>query len=621
MSSQATLVSDLHLLDVATTAARAAVDVIRERTSGRATLEWEEKSATDFVSAVDLAAEERIRQVVGRLLPNAAILGEEGSPDLASNADLIFVVDPLDGTTNFLHGYPEYAVSIAVLSEGRLAAGVVHNVVTGDVCTAVDGHGAWCGEERLLVSSITQPSRSLIGTGVPFTDLAALAAYLPQLGRVARQTAGVRRGGSAALDLVDVARGRLEAFWELSLAPWDVGAGLLIIREAGGIVTDRAGRDAPVAHGPIVAGNPAMHRWLLAELLAADAEASSSSSAAGPRSRPVEQEPLAAAARLVSVPQNLAASIGRRAIHGGAAASAIIECVPNFSEGRRTDVVAAIGDSIAAVDGAIVLDVSADEWHNRSVITFVTTPEAAVEAAFAAIREAAMRIDLNAHVGVHPRLGATDVVPFVPLGGASMAQCVEAANLLGRRVGDELDIPVYLYEYAATRPERRNLADVRRGGFEGIRDLIGHDPLRAPDYGPQRLHPTAGAVIIGARDLLVAYNVFLGPATNLAAAREIARAVRESSGGLPAVKALALEVNGQAQLSMNLVDISRTPVHVAYERVRDEAAARGVEVTRSEVVGLMPESAVWLAGAEQLKLQQVVSGRLLEARMRQQPPR
>ncbi len=620
MRSQATLVSDLHLLDVATAAARAAADVIRERTTGRATLKWEEKSATDFVSAVDLAAEERIRQVIGRLIPDAAILGEEGSPDLARDADLIFVVDPLDGTTNFLHGYPEYSVSIAVLVAGRLAAGVVHDVVTDEVCTAVDGHGAWCGEERLHVSRITQPARALIGTGVPFSDPDLLATYLPQLGRVARQTAGVRRGGSAALDLVDVARGRLDAFWELSLAPWDVGAGLLIIREAGGVATDRAGKDALVAHGPIVAGNSNMHNWLLGELHAADAGASPHGDPDS-QSADSENDRSAPAARLVSIPATFASSLGRRAVREGAPAPALVECVPNFSEGRRPDVVAAIGAAIAGVSGARVLDLSSDESHNRSVITFVATPEAAVDAAFAAVREAALRIDLNTHVGVHPRLGAADVVPFVPLGGTSMAQCVEAANALGRRVADELDIPVYLYEYAATRPERRNLADVRRGGFEGIRNALGRDPLRTPDFGPPRLHPTAGAVVIGARDLLVAYNVFLGPAANLPVAREIARAVRESSGGLPAVKALALEVDGQAQLSMNLVDISRTPVHVAYERVREEAAARGVEVTWSEVVGLMPESAIWLAGASQLRLRQPVAAKLLEPRMRQQPQR
>lgn len=609
MRSQATLVADLNLLEVAVAAARAAVAVIRERTAGRAELDWEEKGPTDFVSAVDLAAEQRVREVIDRLLPGAVIVAEEGSPDLARDAGLVFVVDPLDGTTNFLHGYPAYAVSIAVLCDGRLAAGVVHDAVTGDVFTAADGHGAWCGDERLRVSPITRPSRALIGTGIPFKVPAELPVYLPQLDRVARQVAGVRRAGSAALDLVDVARGRLEAFWELSLAPWDVAAGLLMVREAGGIVTDRAGRDAPVAAGPIVAGNPTMHAWLLAELQAADAASGE------PRAAPATRRPLAASA--IVLPPADGRTPGRAALMEGSAAPAVMECVPNFSDGRRPEVVGAIGDAVAAVAGATVLDVSSDAWHNRSVITFVATPESAVDAAFAGIALAAFLIDLNAHVGVHPRLGAADVVPFVPLGGATMADCVELAHALGRRVGEELEIPVYLYEYAATRPERRNLADVRRGGFEGIRELVGRDPARVPDYGPARFHPTAGAVVIGARDLLVAYNVFLGPATNMEVARAVARAVRESSGGLPAVKALALEVDGQAQLSMNLVDITRTPVHVAFERVRTEAAARGVEVTSSEVVGLMPESQIWLAGAEQLRLRDAGPGKLLEARLRE----
>lgn len=595
--SQATRIADLNLLEVAVSAARAAALVIRERTADRASLRWDEKAPTDFVSAVDLAAEERIRAVIGRLMPGAAIAAEEGSPDLARDSGLVFVVDPLDGTTNFLHGYPAYAVSIGVLCDGRLAAGVVHNVVTGNVYTAADGHGAWCGPERLQVSSIARPSRALVGTGIPFTRPWQLAEYLPQMDRVARQASGIRRAGSAALDLVDVARGRLDAFWELTLAPWDVAAGLLLVREAGGVVTDRAGIDAMVAHGAIVAGNPEMHRWLLAELAAADAARAAAT---------------APAASVVSLP-----GPPRVALREGGAPAAIIECVPNFSEGRRPEVVAAIGDAIAAVEGATVLDLHSDRSHNRSVITFVASPGAAVDSALAGIREAALRIDLNEHLGVHPRLGAADVVPFVPLGGATMAQCVELAHELGRRVAGELEIPVYLYEHAATRPERRNLADVRRGGYELLREQVLHDPARAPDYGPPRFHPTAGAVVIGARDLLVAFNVFLGPASNLPQVREIARAVRESSGGLPAVKALALEVDGQAQLSMNLVDISRTPVHVAYERVRSEAAALGLEVAWSEVVGLMPERSLWLAGAERLALRPGESDRLLEPRLRE----
>ncbi|HEY0970668.1 MAG TPA: inositol monophosphatase family protein [Gemmatimonadales bacterium] len=265
MPSQATH-DDLHLLDAARAAADAAARLIRERTVDLPSLEWTAKSPTDFVSEVDLAAEERIREVIGRLAPGAVVAGEELSPDAISASGVVFVADPLDGTTNFLHGFPAYAVSIGVLREGRLVAGVVHDVVTGLVHTAAVGRGAWCGGERLRVSTITEPARALVGTGFPFKNTDHVPRYLPQLDRVMRGTAGVRRAGSAALDLVDVARGRFEAFWELSLAPWDVAAGILLIREAGGIVTDLAGDPAPVAHGPIVAGNPEMHAWLMQQL-------------------------------------------------------------------------------------------------------------------------------------------------------------------------------------------------------------------------------------------------------------------------------------------------------------------------------------------------------------------
>jgi myo-inositol-1(or 4)-monophosphatase len=259
----ATLVADLNLLEVAVAAARAAAAVVRERAAGRRTLVWQEKGANDFVSEVDLAAETRIREVVGRLLPEATVAGEELSPDAVGDRGVIFVVDPLDGTTNFLHGYPAYAVSIGVLCDGRLAAGVVHDAVTNEVYTAAEGHGAWLGAERLRVSEVTEPARALIGTGLPFRDERQIAPYLPQLARVMARTAGVRRAGSAALDLCDVARGRFEAFWELTLMPWDMAAGTLLIREAGGVVTDLAGAPATVRAGPIVAGSPAMHAWLL----------------------------------------------------------------------------------------------------------------------------------------------------------------------------------------------------------------------------------------------------------------------------------------------------------------------------------------------------------------------
>src|SRR5918912_1140465 len=280
----------------------------------------------------------------------------------------------------------------------------------------------------------------------------------------------------------------------------------------------------------------------------------------------------------------------------------LVECVPNFSEGRRPEVVRAIRDAIAAVDGVIVLDVSSDESHNRSVITFVAPVERAVEAAFAGIREARDRIDLTTHTGEHPRMGAADVVPFVPLEGSTMEDCVALARELGERVGRELEIPVFLYERAATRPDRENLADVRRGEFEGLREEIGRNPNRAPDYGPPRIHPTFGAVAIGARPFLVAYNVYLGPASNVEVARAVAKAVRGSSGGLRYVKALGLEVDGQAQVSMNLVDIERTPLFRAFDAVKMEAQSHGVAPTWSEIVGLVPERVLIDAGARHVRL-------------------
>ncbi len=266
----------------------------------------------------------------------------------------------------------------------------------------------------------------------------------------------------------------------------------------------------------------------------------------------------------------------------------LVECVPNFSEGRDSAVIDAIRDAIAAVPGAHVLDVSSDAWHNRSVITFVAPLDSAADAAFAGVREATARIDISEHQGVHPRLGATDVLPFVPLDGTTMHDCIALAHDLGERVARELSIPVYLYERAATRPERVNLAAIRRGGFELIRDTIATDPARTPDYGRAVVHPTAGAIVIGARPFLVAYNVYLGDVSLMRVAREVAAAIRASNGGVEGIKALALEVDGQAQVSMNLVAIDRTSVVHAYDAVRAASSARGVEPSWSEIVGLVP---------------------------------
>jgi glutamate formiminotransferase/formiminotetrahydrofolate cyclodeaminase len=299
---------------------------------------------------------------------------------------------------------------------------------------------------------------------------------------------------------------------------------------------------------------------------------------------------------------------------------ALVECVPNFSEGRRPEVIAAIRTAIIQVAGVRLLDVSADPWHNRTVVTFAAPPDAALEGAFAGIRAARDLIDLTTHRGVHPRMGAADVVPFVPLEGCTLEDCAALARVLGDRVGRELHVPVFLYERAATRPHRRSLADVRRGGFERLGSVIGSSPEHAPDYGPKRMHPTAGAVAIGARPLLIAFNVYLGPSTNLPVAATIARAVRESSGGLPGVKALAFEVDGQAQLSMNLVDLDRTGLSAAFAAVQAEAGRRQVEVTWSEVVGLLPERALWDAGATALRLTRFSPDLVLEHRLRQTEP-
>ncbi len=283
-------------------------------------------------------------------------------------------------------------------------------------------------------------------------------------------------------------------------------------------------------------------------------------------------------------------------------ASPLVECVPNFSEGRNLAAITAIRDAIAAVPGAHVLDVSSDAWHNRSVITFVAPRDIVGDAAFAAVREATARIDVSAHQGVHPRLGATDVLPFVPLDGATMHDCIALAHELGERVAHELSIPVYLYERAATRPERVNLAEIRRGGFERIRDTIASDPTRAPDFGRAVVHATAGAIVIGARPFLVAYNVYLGDTSHMPVAREVASTVRASNGGVEGVKALALEVNGQSQVSMNLVAIDRTAVLHAFEAVARAAAERGVEPTWSEIVGLVPTRCLSAEIAERVKL-------------------
>jgi len=253
----------LELLDVALEAARAGAAVIRDATAQREKLVWETKSRSDFVSEVDKASEQRIAEIVRRRCPHAIVLGEELSPGAISSEGIVVIADPLDGTTNFLHGYPEYAVSIAIARDGVVCAGVVLNVPRGDEFTAIKGAGAFLNQQRIRVSTLREPGRALIGTGFPFKTLELLPQYMAQFSLVMRGTAGIRRAGSAALDLSNVACGRFDAFWELVLAPWDVAAGMLMVQEAGGIVTDLEGNPARPVAGAFVAGNPAMHAWLL----------------------------------------------------------------------------------------------------------------------------------------------------------------------------------------------------------------------------------------------------------------------------------------------------------------------------------------------------------------------
>ena len=298
----------------------------------------------------------------------------------------------------------------------------------------------------------------------------------------------------------------------------------------------------------------------------------------------------------------------------------LVECVPNFSEGRRREVVDQILAVIAGVPGVTLLDSEMDADHNRSVVTFAGEPETVLEAAYLAIARAATLIDLNQHTGQHPRMGATDVVPFVPIEGVTLDDCAELARRLGRRVGEELSIPVYLYEAAASRPTRTSLAEVRRGEFEGLREAIGRDLERRPDFGPERIHPTAGATAIGARRFLVAFNANLNTA-DVRVAKAVAAAIREQSGGLKNVRALGFSIeNGRrAQVSMNLVNVEATPIHRVLALVRDEAARHGAAISGCEVVGLVPEAALLESAGHALQLESFRKDQVLELRLRTPP--
>jgi glutamate formiminotransferase/formiminotetrahydrofolate cyclodeaminase len=268
----------------------------------------------------------------------------------------------------------------------------------------------------------------------------------------------------------------------------------------------------------------------------------------------------------------------------------IVECIPNFSEARRPEVIAEIISVIQNVDGVYLLDHHSDKDHNRTVVTFVGSPEGVEEAAFAAIAKASQLIDLNEHQGEHPRIGATDVVPFVPISGITMEACVEIAKRLGKKVGEELNIPVYLYEEAATTPDRQNLASIRKGEYETLKEVIAEDQNRFPDFGPKEIGP-AGATVIGAREFLIAYNVYLN-SSEIEIAKNIARTIRYSSGGLRYVKALGLLVDGKAQISMNLTNFRKTSIHLVLETIRREAKRYGVAVSQTELVGLIPQEAI-----------------------------
>ncbi|ABX02915.1 glutamate formimidoyltransferase [Herpetosiphon sp.] len=291
----------------------------------------------------------------------------------------------------------------------------------------------------------------------------------------------------------------------------------------------------------------------------------------------------------------------------------LVESIMNFSEGRRTEVVHAIRDAITAVAGVQLLDVQSDADHNRTVISFAGEAEAVGEAAFQATRTAQGLINLDTHRGEHPRIGATDVLPFVPLGQTTMKQCVALARKVGKRIGDELGIAVYLYEEAATRPERQNLADVRKGEYEAWRKAIGVDPAREPDFGPAVATP-AGATVVGARQPLIAYNIYLNT-TDVEIAKKIAKSIRYLGGGLRYVKALGLLVDGRAQISMNLVNFRGTPIHRVQELVRAEAMRYGVTITEGEVIGLVPQDALVDAAEHYLQLNRFRRDQVLESKL------
>ncbi|MEX0710366.1 MAG: glutamate formimidoyltransferase [Chloroflexota bacterium] len=297
----------------------------------------------------------------------------------------------------------------------------------------------------------------------------------------------------------------------------------------------------------------------------------------------------------------------------------LIECVPNFSEGRRPEVVEEIVRAVRQIDGVTLLDFSRDETHNRSVVTFAGTAEQVVRAATAAVGRALELIDMEQHTGAHPRIGAVDVIPFVPLGATRMEECVDLARRFGEQIARTFELPVYLYGEAALRPGRERLAEVRRGQYEGLKAELGVETERDPDFGPRRMHPRGGAVAVGARKPLIAFNVNLAT-DDLTIARRIAETIRESSGGLPAVQAMGvlLENPGEpryAQVSMNLVDWERTGIARAVAEIRRLARASGVEIDHCELIGLAPAGALLEVAADSLGLRGFSADQALELRL------
>jgi glutamate formiminotransferase / 5-formyltetrahydrofolate cyclo-ligase len=299
--------------------------------------------------------------------------------------------------------------------------------------------------------------------------------------------------------------------------------------------------------------------------------------------------------------------------------TSLIECVPNFSEGRRPEVIEEIVHAIRAIDGVSLLDHSRDETHNRSVITFAGAAEPVVRAATAAVGRALELIDMEQQHGAHPRIGSVDVIPFVPLGTTRLDECVDLARRFGEQIAKLFELPVYLYGEAALRPERRRLAEVRKGQYEGLKEEIGVNPERDPDFGPKRMHPRGGAVAVGARKPLIAFNVNLA-SDDLALAKRIAQAIRESSGGLPAVQAMGvlLENPGEpryAQVSMNLVDWEKTGISAVVDRIRSLAQASGTDIDHCELIGLAPAGALLEVAADTLRLRDFSPDQALELRL------